>query len=203
MLPRLYLLLLLSQGAVSQPCTGPQPVVVPAHLRKASTVAAPNQLQRALDSGAYFVDVPPLPGGLPWLVPPLCLRSNQTVRFQPGVVILAKQGLFHGVRDALLNAVHTVNTTVIGYGAVLRMRRLEYMDRSKYAFGATRGGVNLWAAAQVKLLGLHVEDCGGDGLMVMRLESPTQCGWHSEVAMAVESFRRPLLYFVWRNTNET
>jgi hypothetical protein len=30
------------------------------------------------------------------------------------------------------------------------MRRLEYMDRGKYAFGATRGGVNLWAAAQVK-----------------------------------------------------
>jgi hypothetical protein len=110
MLPRLHLLLLLSQGTVSQPCTGPQPAVVPAHLRKASTVAAPNQLQRALDSGAYFVDVPPLPGGLPWLVPPLCLRSNQTVRFQPGVVILAKQGLFHGVRDALLNAVQTVNT---------------------------------------------------------------------------------------------
>ena len=163
------------QPAVSQPCTGPQPPVVPAHLRKASTVAAPNQLQRALDSGAYFIDVPPLPGGLPWLVPPLCLRSNQTVRFQPGVLILAKQGLFHGVRDALLNAVHTVNTTVIGYGAVLKMRRLEHMDRTKYAFGATRGGVNLWAAAEVRLLGLHVEDCGGDGLLVMRRES-SQCG---------------------------
>jgi hypothetical protein len=38
-------------------------------------------------------------------------------------------------------------------------------------------------AAQVKLLGLHVEDCGGDGLMVMRLESSAQCGWHSEVAI--------------------
>ena len=101
------------------------------------------------------------------------------MRFQPGTVVLAKRGSFKGVRDGLLNAIHTFNTTVIGYGAVLRMRKLEYMNRSSYTFGATRGGVNLFAAAQVKLLGLHVEDCGGDGLIVMREESSTQCAWHA------------------------
>ena len=180
-----WLPLLHSQPPSSAPCVSlpPKPPPAPAaelvaacpEAHAADCTAA---LQAALDSHAYTVRVPALPDGRPWLVQPLCLRSNQTLLLEPGAVVMAKAGSFHGVRDALLNAVHTVNTTVIGYGATLRMRRIDYMNRTNYAFGATRGGINLWAAAEVRLLGLRVEECGGDGLLVMREESANPCAWH-------------------------
>ena len=53
-------------------------------------------LQAAIDSNAETVVVPYM--GAPWVVKPIRLRGNLTMRFEPGVVVLAKEGEFKGER---------------------------------------------------------------------------------------------------------
>jgi len=64
-------------------------------------------IQGALDSGAKQVTIPYM--GEPWIVRPLQFRSDQVVRFEPGVVILAKQGEFLGRSDPLTTAIGVKN----------------------------------------------------------------------------------------------
>ena len=81
-------------------------------------------LQAAIDSGARKVIVPYR--GAPWIITPVKLRSDLELVFEPGVLVLAKKGSFHGGNDSLFAAVDAHDVTVRGYGAMLRMRKQDY-----------------------------------------------------------------------------
>lgn len=124
---------------------------------------ATKALQAALDSGADKVIVPNV--GQPWVVTPIELRSNQTVVFRPGVVILAKKGSFKGVGDSLFTARNTSNLNIIGYGATWRMRKKDY-TKPPYKKAEWRMGLKILGGTNITIEGLSIEKTGGDGIYI-------------------------------------
>jgi len=124
---------------------------------------ATEAIQSAINSGAAKVVVPYV--GQPWVVRPLHLKSNQDILFEPGVVLLAKEGEFRGPHDCLVHAQEVENVTLRGYGATLRMRKADY-TKGGYAKAEWRHTLGLKGAKNVKVLGLSLESSGGDGIYI-------------------------------------
>ena len=105
--------------------------------------------------------------GYPWITKPLFLRqSNQTLLFEDGVEILAKEGEFHGLGDSLFDLVGVNNVTFTSSGktATFRMRRSDYANTSKYVHSEHRMGVKIYTSSNIRLLGpLLITETGGDG----------------------------------------
>jgi hypothetical protein len=118
-------------------------------------------LQAAVDSGAKRVIVENL--GRPWIVRPIRLAGDQEIFFEKGAVVEAKKGEFHGTNDSLFSIVLTQNVSLVGYGAVLRMRRRDY-DNPPYKKAEWRHVINIKSSANVKIHGLTLAESGGDGI---------------------------------------
>ena len=118
-------------------------------------------LQAAIDSGAARVVVPFM--GVPWIVRPITLRSNQEITFAPGVLVLAKEGAFKGKGDSLFTATDEANITLRGYGAVLRMRKKDYQSDA-YEKAEWRMALALRGCKEIRVEGLRLESSGGDGI---------------------------------------
>lgn len=124
---------------------------------------ATDTLQAAIDSGAKKVIVPYM--GQPWIVRPIKLHGNLELVFQPGVLVLAKAGEFHGGGDSLIRAEDVSDITIRGYGATLRMRKKDY-QQPPYEKAEWRMGVRIVGCQRVDILGLRVESSGGDGIYI-------------------------------------
>ena len=122
---------------------------------------ATGALQGALDSGAKKVVVPYM--GKPWIVRPLQLASHQEVVFAPGVVVLAKAGEFKGKGDSLFTGKNLSDVTLRGYGATLRMRKEDYQGAA-YEEAEWRMVFDFMSCRRVTVLGLRLENSGGDGI---------------------------------------
>lgn len=120
-------------------------------------------IQNAINSGAATVIVPYM--GQPWIVRPLRLASNQEIVFEPGVILLAKEGEFRGLHESLLFGGEVSHVTLRGYGAALRMRKTDYVGTG-YPKSEWRHALDLKGATDVKVLGLSVESSGGDGIYI-------------------------------------
>lgn len=131
-------------------------------------------VQRALDSGAGKLLFDRQAG--PWVVRPLFVRSNTEVIFEEDVEIVAKEGEFHGLRDALLTLKGVTNVTLrgLGRGATLKMRIKDYQS-SNYERGEWRHAVNLLSAANVMIENLTLADSGGDGIYIGANPSANLC----------------------------
>ena len=145
-----------------------------------STVA----LQAAINSGASKVIVPYM--GSEWVVQPIELVSNQEIVFEEGVIVEAisnrikpnsfviyfLKSVWHTKEneykrgDALFRATCKSNIILKGYGAVLRMKKKEYMaerNTSEY-----RHVINLRSCRNITIKGLTLKDSGGDGIFIGR-----------------------------------
>lgn len=127
---------------------------------------ATEALQAAIDSGVRKLTVPDM--GSPWHVEPIELTSSdQTIVFEAGVVVKAKAGAFQDPRDMLFRAEGIENLTLRGYGATWRMRMADYQSDA-YEPSGWRHGLGLFSVQNVKVLGLRIEQAGGDGIYVGR-----------------------------------
>ena len=124
---------------------------------------ATEAIQRAIDSGASKVKVPYM--GMPWVVRPIQLRADQEIYFEPGVVVLAKEGEFLGGGDSLFTARDAEGVVVRGYGATLRMRKRDYME-APYTKAEWRMGLSLRGCTDVLVEGVRIESSGGDGIYI-------------------------------------
>lgn len=119
-------------------------------------------LQAAIDSGVKRLTVDNV--GKPWIVRPVSLASNQTIVFQPGVEVVAKEGEFVGTGDCLFRASEKEYITLIGYGAILRMRRADYDNGALYRKGEWRHALSILGCSNIKVYGLTLAESGGDGI---------------------------------------
>jgi hypothetical protein len=123
---------------------------------------ATEALQAAIDSGALKVVVENM--GRPWIVSrTINLRSNQEIVFEKGVIVEAKKGAFLGKGDCLFLAALQRNITIIGYGAVLRMRKLDY-TQPPYEKAEWRHALSIRSCENVRVFGLTLASSGGDGI---------------------------------------
>ena len=161
-------------SALGQPEPGnaPNPEAVKEVLSGARTVAnaawwgfdkedSTEFIQAAIDSGAKTVLIPYM--GHEWVVRPIRLAGNQEVIFEPGVVVLAKQGEFKGKGDSLFTASQAGDITLRGYGATLRMRKKDYQSEA-YAKAEWRMVLDFLSCSRIQVLGLSLESSGGDGI---------------------------------------
>lgn len=123
-------------------------------------------LQAAIDSGVQRLIVDRMDGA--WAVKPLEGRSNQTIVFEDGAEVLAKQGEFKGIYDCMFSFRGATNVTMSGSGAVLRMRRMDYHN-PPYRKAEWRHVLNLLSCADVVIEGLVFAESGGDGIYVGNL----------------------------------
>jgi hypothetical protein len=123
---------------------------------------ATEALQAAIDSGAPKVVVENM--GRPWIVSrTINLRSNQEIVFEKGVIVEAKKGAFLGKGDCLFLAALQRNITIIGYGAVLRMRKLDY-TQPPYEKAEWRHALSIRSCENVRVFDLILASSGGDGI---------------------------------------
>jgi len=123
-------------------------------------------LQNAINSGVSKLIVDNT--GSDWIVnKPIKLVSNQQIIFADGVVVQAKKDCFHGNNDSLFVATKLKNIEMIGEGkAVLRMRKEDYHDATRYTKAEWRMGISLHDVTNFTLRNLTVANTGGDGLYV-------------------------------------
>ena len=103
--------------------------------------------------------------GTPWIVRPITLRGGQEIVFEPGVVVLAKRGEFKGTGDSLFRADGVSDITLRGYGATMRMWKEDYAGPD-YEHGEWRMALDFGGCARVRVLGLRIENSGGDGIYI-------------------------------------
>lgn len=118
-------------------------------------------IQNAINSGARTVIIPYM--GRDWVVQPIKLASNQNIIFEPGVVVIAKEGAFKGTFEQLFSASGLSNITLQGYGAALRMRKDDYKS-SRYTKSEHRHAVQFLGCNNISIIGLRLESSGGDGI---------------------------------------
>ena len=119
-------------------------------------------LQAAIDSGVPKLIVEDM--GAPWIVTPIRLRSNQEIEFEKGVELLAKRGEYKGGGATLVTARNVENVVLRGYGATFRMWREDYDNPDLYKKAEWRHCLSIWSSSNVKVLGLRLENSGGDGI---------------------------------------
>ncbi len=124
---------------------------------------ATNTLQSAIDTGRN-VWVPNM--GTDWIVAPIVLtHSDQEIRFEAGVVVTAKAGKFRGRGNCLFSARSKRNITLSGRGATFRMRKADY-TKEPYSKSEWRHALALLDVDNVTVVGLTIENTGGDGIYV-------------------------------------
>lgn len=136
-------------------------------------VDATEAIQSAIDSRAAKVIVPYV--GAEWVVRPVTLASNQELVLDPGVVVVAKRGEFHGMRDSLFTGTGVENVTVRGYGAVLRMWQEDYVSGA-YEQSEFRHTLAFRGSGKIAVLGLTLEHSGGDGIYLGPIEDERRLG---------------------------
>ena len=128
------------------------------------------QLQSAFDSCCAWIKIPARADGSPWVTAhTLLLRSNSTVEFQPGVTILAKRGEFKTKGAPLFLARNISGMTIIGYGAVFKMWKLDY-DKPSLGYCHSEGRPGLWMGSNCNncsVFGLTVTIAMGDKVIFM------------------------------------
>ncbi len=121
-------------------------------------------LQAALDYGAPTVVVPRMP--TEWIVSrTLFIRSGTEVLLEAGVVLRAAQGAFRETGEGLIQTNGTHDVSMLGYGAVLEMRKNDY-QAPPYEPGEWRHGISLRGVSRGLVAGLAIESSGGDGVYV-------------------------------------
>ena len=140
---------------------GPPPGYVDATIFGYDPLDATAALQAAINTG-FNVWVPNV--GTDWIVEPIFLtQSNQTILFEEGVVVAAKEGSFLGTHDYLFSNTTRANVRLEGYGATFRMRQQDYLAApyppSEFRFGISSLGTNGF-----EIVGLTIENTGGDGI---------------------------------------
>lgn len=125
-------------------------------------VDATAALQAAINSGAHELIVENV--GAPWITDKLTLASNQRILFEPGVVVQARRGAFHGGTDSLFSAAGKTNLAMIGPSATLHMWKQDYDDPAQYKRAEWRHVLSFKSCAGVHVEGLRLADSGGDGI---------------------------------------
>ena len=133
---------------------------------------ATDAIQAAIDSGAKAVVIPYV--GRPWIVRPIRLRGNLELTFEPGVVVLAKEGEFRGKGDSLFTASDATDITIRGYGATLRMRKKDYQN-PPYEKAEWRMGLDFTGCERIRVEGLRIESTGGDGIYIGATKNKPYC----------------------------
>lgn len=118
-------------------------------------------LQAAIDSGAREVVVPKRDRS--WTTKPLVGRSNLTLTLEQGAVIDAVAGAFVPLNDSMLTFDRCTNVTIRGRGAVLRMRKWDYL-KPPYKHSEWRHCISLKSCVNVLIEGVTIRESGGDGI---------------------------------------
>lgn len=122
-------------------------------------------LQEALDSGVKKLIIDNT--GSEWILDPVEIPGNIEIVLAKGVVLSARKGGFKHIRDSLLSAYGRVNITIRGEeGAVIRMHKKDYQDKSQYKFSEWRHAISLWGCDSVVIRDLTIKSSGGDGIYV-------------------------------------
>ena len=123
-------------------------------------------LQEALDAGAGG-KVTIAKGS--WNVAPSFVHAGTEIVFEGGAELVADPNGFFGINDCVLN-VHFVSNVVIRGGSI-RMWREDYLakkdgrPRSQW-----RHGISIRASSDVKVEGVRLFECGGDGIYIADLK---------------------------------
>lgn len=161
---------------------------------------ATEALQAAILSGARRVIVPNMRRD--WVVRPIRLASNLELILEEGVVIAAKRGEYRGRGDSVFTAQDVSNLTLRGYGATIRMHKVDYiMGKVLLDFGWNRWfgqyekaewrmALSLRGCENVRVYGLTLRESGGDGIYVAGGRLPYSRNIHIRDVVCDDNYRQ-------------
>ena len=109
----------------------------------------------------------------PWIVRPLFGVSNQTIVFEEGAELLAKEGEFKDRLDCLLTYEKAENVNVIGLGTggIIRMRKADYQNKKLYSHSEWRHCILVRGGKNFRVENMKLCSSGGDGIEIYRVEN--------------------------------
>ena len=119
--------------------------------------------QAAIDSGVPELVVDRMSD--PWTVTTLKAVSNQRIIFEKGAEVRAMPGAFRDKKASLFVLSNVTNVTLSGYGAVMRMRKADYM-KAPYARSEHRHILKIISSSHIRVEGLTLAESGGDGIYI-------------------------------------
>ena len=125
---------------------------------------ATKYIQAALDSGNNEIIIDCT--GSDWIVDPLTLRSNQTVRIEDNVVIRARKNGFHGTTDSVFFATGISNVNIIGGKNVVIINENDYFNNKVYSQSEHRHTFRIAGCKNITIKNLRLQGSGGDGIYV-------------------------------------
>ena len=125
---------------------------------------ATKYIQAALDSGNNEIIIDYT--GSDWIVDPLTLRSNQTVRIEDNVVIRARKDGFHKVTDSVFFATGISNVNIIGGKNVVIINENDYFNNKVYSQSEHRHTFRIAGCKNITIKNLRLQGSGGDGIYV-------------------------------------
>ena len=122
-------------------------------------------IQKAIDSGSDTVIIPNV--NKPWIVGDRiqARQPNQKIIFEPGVLVVAKEGAFKRKSTSIM-MIETDNVTVSGYGATFQMQKEDYLNPELYEESQFRHNIVVRGSKNFVVEGLTLKDAGGDGLFI-------------------------------------
>jgi hypothetical protein len=124
-----------------------------------------------------------------WLTQPLILTSAAGPRrlmLKPGARVEALPGSFHGLSDSLLTVFETDDVTIEATGAVFHMRKEDYIS-SDYNHSEHRHALHIQGAKGLTVVGLQVNNSGGDGVYVTGSSHGAGCTRFSAQGLTLQS----------------
>jgi hypothetical protein len=118
-------------------------------------------LQSAIDAGSDLTV-----SGTFVVLPIFLRRNHQTITFTAGSRLVAQQGAFKGTSDCLFSMDAVENVTILGYGASWAMHRQDYNNSAGYSHSEHRHALSVISSTEVRVLGLHISETGGDGVYI-------------------------------------
>ena len=155
-------------------------------------------IQQAFDSGLPEIVLDDK--GMPWITEPLKGRSNQTLYFEDGVMLLALKGAYLGTGHQVLCYNCVSNIAVVGLGrrgGTIRMHKSDY-QKWPYKPSEWRHTIMVWGVSGFRVENMFLAESGGDGI---ELYGPCRngvirrvvCDGHHRNALSVCSVRGLLI----------
>jgi hypothetical protein len=95
------------------------------------------------------------------------LKTQPDIDSRSGVVIAARKGSFRGGGDCLFSVKDKKEVTIVGYGAVIEMRKGDYQKRP-YEKAEWRHAILIRSCSDVLIEGLTIRSSGGNGIYIGR-----------------------------------
>ncbi|MCP4986588.1 MAG: right-handed parallel beta-helix repeat-containing protein [Colwellia sp.] len=138
-----------------------------------NTYNATAAVQDAISSGATTVNITLQEHA--WLLEPIVLRDNLTLKLARGVTVIAKDNAYYNNTDSIFGGINLNNVSIIGQQSIIYMNRDDYTSGPPYVPGEWRHAIILLSSSNIEIRDLIIKNTGGDAIFIGSFPTQAPC----------------------------